>query len=84
VATGTVPLRRRALGLEYFTIGWNVVEAVVAVWAGLAAGSIALVGFGLDACEVVRTAFHPMGIIERSRDQGWTVLRRSYDLPPRP
>ncbi len=42
-------LRRRALRLEYATIAWNVIEAVVAVAAGLAAGSIALVGFGLDS-----------------------------------
>lgn len=42
-------LLRRALALEYVTIGWNLIEAVVAVSAGLAAGSIALVGFGLDS-----------------------------------
>jgi divalent metal cation (Fe/Co/Zn/Cd) transporter len=42
-------LRRRGLSLEYATIGWNLLEAVVAVWAGLVAGSIALVGFGLDS-----------------------------------
>jgi divalent metal cation (Fe/Co/Zn/Cd) transporter len=35
--------------LEYFTIGWNVFEAVVAVGAGVAAGSTALVGFGADS-----------------------------------
>ncbi len=34
--------------LEYFTIGWNIVDATVAVGAGLAAGSIALIGFGTD------------------------------------
>lgn len=43
------PLARRALRLEYATIGWNTVEALVAVAAGVAAGSIALVGFGLDS-----------------------------------
>jgi divalent metal cation (Fe/Co/Zn/Cd) transporter len=42
-------LRRRALWLEHLTIGWNVIEAVVAVVAGVAAGSIALVGFGFDS-----------------------------------
>lgn len=42
-------LRRRGLLLEYLTIGWNVIEGVVAVTAGLAAGSIALVGFGFDS-----------------------------------
>lgn len=35
--------------LEYLTIGWNVVEAAVSLWAGLVAGSTALVGFGVDS-----------------------------------
>lgn len=30
------------------TIAWNVIEGVVAITAGIAAGSIALVGFGID------------------------------------
>ncbi|MFD1722540.1 cation transporter [Amnibacterium endophyticum] len=48
------PLARRALGLGAFTIAYNVAEGVVAVIAGLAAGAIALVGFGFDsAIEVV-------------------------------
>lgn len=47
--TSTEALRRRGLGLEYLTISWNVIEACVAVAAGLAAGSIALVGFGFDS-----------------------------------
>jgi len=45
---------RRGVRLEWFTIGWNSVEAVVAIGAGLLAGSIALVGFGLDS--VIETA----------------------------
>jgi cation diffusion facilitator family transporter len=40
---------RRALGLEYLTIGWNVVEGIVAVVAALAAGSVAILGFGIDS-----------------------------------
>jgi len=40
---------RRGRNLEYLTIGWNSLEAVVAVGAGLLAGSIALVGFGVDS-----------------------------------
>ena len=35
--------------LEYFTVGWNLVEAFIAVAAGVIAGSIALVGFGFDS-----------------------------------
>lgn len=40
---------QRGLGLEYFTVAWNLLEAVVALVSGAVAGSIALVGFGLDS-----------------------------------
>ena len=40
---------RRGRVLEYFTIVWNLIEGLVAVIAGLAAGSISLVGFGIDS-----------------------------------
>jgi divalent metal cation (Fe/Co/Zn/Cd) transporter len=39
----------RALRLEYLTVGWNVVEGVVAVTAAVFAGSVALLGFGIDS-----------------------------------
>ncbi len=39
----------RGRRLEYLTIAWNAFEAVVALASGLMAGSIALVGFGLDS-----------------------------------
>ncbi|MBA2784137.1 MAG: hypothetical protein M3514_02310 [Actinomycetota bacterium] len=42
-------LHRSGIRLEDFTITWNVVEAFVAVGAGLLAGSVALVGFGVDS-----------------------------------
>ncbi|MGE5305908.1 MAG: cation transporter [Alphaproteobacteria bacterium] len=41
--------RNKALWSEYFTVGWNILEGIVAIGAGVAAGSIALVGFGLDS-----------------------------------
>jgi divalent metal cation (Fe/Co/Zn/Cd) transporter len=47
--TDMTNLRRRALRLAYFTIGYNVVECGLALLAGFLAGSIALVGFGLDS-----------------------------------
>ena len=47
--TSRAPTLRRALRLEYLTVGWNVVEGVIGAGAGLAAGSIALLGFGLDS-----------------------------------
>lgn len=39
----------RGLRLEYFTIGWNTLEAIVGLAAGIAAGSVVLVGFALDS-----------------------------------
>jgi divalent metal cation (Fe/Co/Zn/Cd) transporter len=41
---------QKGLVAEYFTVGWNVIEGVIAIAAGVIAGSIALVGFGLDSC----------------------------------
>jgi divalent metal cation (Fe/Co/Zn/Cd) transporter len=54
VATRVVVLDRtfalqRAKSLNRLTIGWNVIEGIVAVTAGLLAGSVSLVGFGLDS-----------------------------------
>jgi divalent metal cation (Fe/Co/Zn/Cd) transporter len=40
---------RRGMRLEYLTIGWNSLEAIIAIGAGIIAGSISLVGFGLDS-----------------------------------
>lgn len=42
-------LLRRGLGLEWFTVGWNLVEAAVALAAAVLAGSVALLGFGIDS-----------------------------------
>lgn len=39
----------RALRLEYLTIGWNLAEGAIAIAAGAAADSAALVGFGVDS-----------------------------------
>ena len=47
-ANGRVEDTRRARRLEYLTIGWNLIEAGVALGAGIVAGSIALIGFGVD------------------------------------
>jgi len=42
-------LVRRGRRLEYFTIGYNCLEGVVSIVAGLTAGSVSLLGFGLDS-----------------------------------
>lgn len=45
----TEALRTRALRLAAFIVVWDVIEGVVAISAGVAAGSIALIGFGMDS-----------------------------------
>jgi len=42
-------LARRGKRLEWLTIGWNSLEALVSIAAGLLAGSVSLVGFGFDS-----------------------------------
>jgi divalent metal cation (Fe/Co/Zn/Cd) transporter len=49
-------LHRRARALAWATIAYNTLEGVVAVGAGLAAGSVALVSFGLDSAVEVLSA----------------------------
>ncbi len=39
----------QALRLEYLTVAWNVIEGVVAISAALTAGSVAVLGFGIDS-----------------------------------
>lgn len=42
-------LIRRAFRLEWFTVAWMTVEAVVAITSGIAASSISLTAFGIDS-----------------------------------
>jgi divalent metal cation (Fe/Co/Zn/Cd) transporter len=48
-SAGRQAIARRGRLLQYLTIGWNTAECAVALLAGLWAGSIALVGFGVDS-----------------------------------
>ncbi|MBA3431431.1 MAG: cation transporter [Actinobacteria bacterium] len=64
---------KRGLGLEYFSLGWNFLETFVGMVAGVAAGSIALIGFGLDS--VVESSSAAV-LIWRLRNEGsakWDV-----------
>ncbi len=42
-------LLRRGLLLEYLTVGWNIIEGLIAIGAGLLSGSVALIAFGIDS-----------------------------------
>jgi divalent metal cation (Fe/Co/Zn/Cd) transporter len=48
-AKQTEDLTRRGLRLAKFTVAYNVVEGVVAIAAGLTAGLVSVVGFGIDS-----------------------------------
>ena len=49
IALNRPAVAQRGKRLEYFTIAWNSLEGLVAVTAGVVAGSISLVGFGIDS-----------------------------------
>jgi divalent metal cation (Fe/Co/Zn/Cd) transporter len=51
-----LPLIREAFRLEWLTIGWMTVEAVIAIAAGVTAGSLVLIAFGLDSVIEVASA----------------------------
>jgi divalent metal cation (Fe/Co/Zn/Cd) transporter len=61
---------RTARRLNVATLGWNVVEAVVAVSAALAAGSLSLLAFGLDSCIEVSGALVLTWRLARERRDG--------------
>jgi divalent metal cation (Fe/Co/Zn/Cd) transporter len=48
-AIARAALAARGRHLEYFTIAWNSLEGLIAVGAGAMAGSVSLVGFGVDS-----------------------------------
>jgi divalent metal cation (Fe/Co/Zn/Cd) transporter len=54
--------------LEFITIGWNVLEAVVALATGMVAGSSALVGFGLDSIIEVSSGAALLWRLSHDRD----------------
>jgi divalent metal cation (Fe/Co/Zn/Cd) transporter len=47
--TENLTLSRKALLLSYITVGYNILECILSIIAGALAGSVALIGFGLDS-----------------------------------
>ena len=60
----------RATTLERMTVGWNVVEAGVALISGLLAGSVALTGFGLDSGIEVASALIVLKRLQAAAHEG--------------
>jgi divalent metal cation (Fe/Co/Zn/Cd) transporter len=71
--TGTTGLRQsvvnRGLLLNYVTLGYNSFEGLIAIAAGLTAGSIALVGFGLDSVIEVSASLAALWRLYRDTDE---------------
>jgi hypothetical protein len=82
MSEGTVldrtPMVRRGRRLEYFTIAWNSIEGLVAVVSGVIAGSISLVGFGIDSFIEVTSGSVPLWRMSVDAD----VEQRAYSGQP--
>jgi cation diffusion facilitator family transporter len=70
-------LYRKGLLLEYFTVGYNVIEAVVSIVFGHMANSIALIGFGLDS---IVESLSGMVLIWRLRQHGKVSEEREEEI----
>jgi divalent metal cation (Fe/Co/Zn/Cd) transporter len=67
--TASAPaLVRRGLLLNYATLGYNSLEGLIAIGAGIAAGSVALLGFGLDSLIEVSATIAALWRLHSDRD----------------
>jgi len=82
-------LQRRARDLSIFTVAYNIAEGIVSIVLGMAAGSAALIGFGLDSFveslsgSIMIWRFTRHGLTEEQEEKiesravklvGWTFL----------
>jgi divalent metal cation (Fe/Co/Zn/Cd) transporter len=77
---GRLRLERRAKLLAWVGVGWHGVEAAIAVGAGLAAGSIALVGFGADSLVEAVAGFVVLWLFTGARRGSARAERRAQRL----
>ncbi len=70
-------LVRRGITLNYITIAYNSVEAIVSVTAGIVSGSVALVSFGVDSAIEVTSAGAAQFRLRSDKDQ---AKRQSAEL----
>ena len=73
-------LERRARILAWGGIAWHVVEFAIAVAAGIAAGSIALIGFGADSLIEAIAGFVVLWLFTGSRRGSRSAERRAQQL----
>jgi len=73
-------LVRRAKHLAWLGVGWHGIEAAIAVGAGLAAGSIALIGFGADSLVEAFAGFIVLWRFAQARATSEHAERRAQQL----
>jgi divalent metal cation (Fe/Co/Zn/Cd) transporter len=73
-------LVRRAKTLSILTIGWMTIEAGIAIAAALAAGSVALLGFGLDSLIELASATTILWLYTGRRDGSAAAERRAQQV----
>ena len=73
-------LVRRAKVLAWIGVGWHGIEATIAVGAGVAAGSIALVGFGADSLVEAFAGFIVLWLFAGARATSAGAERRAQQL----
>jgi divalent metal cation (Fe/Co/Zn/Cd) transporter len=73
-------LERQARLLAWGGIGWHVVEFAIAIGAGIAAGSIALIGFGADSLIEALAGFVVLWLFTGNRLGSHTAERRAQQL----
>ncbi len=74
--TATATYRKLAIRLQWATIGWNVGEVFVTVGLGIAAGSLGLVGFGMDSLIEVFASLVVVGHLRRMDGRSEVAHRR--------
>lgn len=73
-------LARRARSLTHLGLGWHVLEAAVAIGAGVVAGSVALVGFGADSVIEAAAGLVVLWLVTGGRVHSGLAERRAQQL----
>jgi divalent metal cation (Fe/Co/Zn/Cd) transporter len=73
-------LVRRARTLAWLGLGWHVVEAAIAIVAGVVAGSVALIGFGADSLIEAVAGIVVIWLMADSRSSSASAERRAQQL----
>src|SRR4051795_6764180 len=73
-------LVRRARALAWLGLAWHVVEAAVAIAAGVVAGSVALVGFGADSLIEAAAGVVVLWLMAGTRSSSPMAERRAQQL----